>query len=79
MFGWLAMTTVAAAGELDLQVSAEGFDLSVDADRSVQRLLSRMHGQHQDLLDTIRTKKALDDQSEGQLKAALEDFSKTFA
>ncbi|HEX8233794.1 MAG TPA: F0F1 ATP synthase subunit alpha [Caulobacteraceae bacterium] len=47
--------------------------------RFEEELLSRMHGQHQDLLDTIRTKKALDDQSEGQLKAALEDFAKTFA
>lgn len=44
------MATVASAGELDLEVSAEGFDLSVDADRSVKRLLSRMHGAYESWL-----------------------------
>lgn len=53
MFGWLAIGTVASAGELDLEVSAEGFDLSVDADRSVQRLLSRMHGAYESWLGLV--------------------------
>jgi F-type H+-transporting ATPase subunit alpha len=47
--------------------------------RFEQEFLSRLHSQHQDLLDAIRTKKALDDELEGKLKAALESFSSTFA
>jgi F-type H+-transporting ATPase subunit alpha len=47
--------------------------------RFEQELLSRLHSQHKDLLDAIRTKKALDDALEGQLKAALDSFSSTFA
>ena len=42
-------------------------------------LLSRLHAQHADLLEAIRTKKALDSTLEGQLKSALEDFTKSFA
>jgi len=47
--------------------------------RFEQEFLSRLHSAHQDLLDAIRTKKALDDELEGKLKAALESFSSTFA
>ncbi|HWD67889.1 MAG TPA: F0F1 ATP synthase subunit alpha, partial [Caulobacteraceae bacterium] len=42
-------------------------------------LLARLHSQHQDLLDAIRTKKALDEDLEGQLKAMLDAFATTFA
>ena len=42
-------------------------------------LLARLHGDHQDLLDAIRTKKALDETLEGQLKAVLDAFATTFA
>ena len=42
-------------------------------------LLSALHSQHPQLLDGIRTKKALDAELEGVLKGALESFSKTFA
>jgi F-type H+-transporting ATPase subunit alpha len=41
--------------------------------------LSRLHSQHQALLDSIRTKKALDDAMEGELKQALTSFSASFA
>jgi F-type H+/Na+-transporting ATPase subunit alpha len=47
--------------------------------RFEEEFLSRLHGQYADLLEAIRTKKALDDDLEGQLKAALADFTKTFA
>jgi F-type H+-transporting ATPase subunit alpha len=47
--------------------------------RFEQEFLARLHSQHKDLLDAIRTKKALDDALEGQLKAALDSFSSTFA
>jgi len=47
--------------------------------RFEQELLSRLHTQNKDLLDGIRTKKALDDELEGKLKAALESFTSTFA
>jgi F-type H+-transporting ATPase subunit alpha len=42
-------------------------------------LLARLHADHQDLLDAIRTKKALDEALEGQLKAVLDAFATTFA
>jgi F-type H+-transporting ATPase subunit alpha len=41
--------------------------------------LARLHGKHKGLLDGIRTKKALDDKLEGELKSALEAFTSTFA
>jgi len=41
--------------------------------------LALLRGKHAKLLDGIRTKKALDDTLEGDLKAALEAFTKTFA
>ncbi|WP_269715267.1 F0F1 ATP synthase subunit alpha [Caulobacter sp. NIBR2454] len=47
--------------------------------RFESEFLSRLHSQHKDLLDGIRTKKALDDTLEGKLKSALESFSATFA
>jgi F-type H+/Na+-transporting ATPase subunit alpha len=59
-------------GYLDaLPVSAVG--------RYQTELLARLHGDHQDLLDAIRTKKALDEALEGQLKAVLDAFATTFA
>ena len=42
-------------------------------------LLAHLHAKHQSLLDTIRTTKDLKGDVEGQLKAALEAFTKTFA
>ncbi len=42
-------------------------------------LLRVLNGKHKDLLDTIRTKKELSDDSRAKLKAAIEDFSKSFA
>jgi len=45
----------------------------------VPSLLSRLHGKHQDILDTIRTSKELKADTEAKLKDALEAFVKTFA
>jgi F-type H+-transporting ATPase subunit alpha len=42
-------------------------------------LLARLHADHQEMLDTIRSKKALDDTLEAQLKAVLDAFATTFA
>ena len=42
-------------------------------------LLARLHGDHQDLLDAIRTTKRLDEPLETQLKAVLDAFATTFA
>jgi len=42
-------------------------------------LLSRLHGKHQDILDTIRTSKELKADTEAKLKEALEAFVKSFA
>src|SRR5687768_16907778 len=47
--------------------------------RFEEEFLSRLHSQHADVLEAIATKKALDDDLEGRLKAALDDFTKTFA
>ena len=41
--------------------------------------LALLRGKHAKLLDAIRTKKALDDTLEGELKSVLESFTKTFA
>ena len=41
--------------------------------------LGRLHSQHADLLEAIRTQKSLTDELEGQLKAALETFVAAFA
>ncbi|MDD9909534.1 MAG: F0F1 ATP synthase subunit alpha [Ahrensia sp.] len=42
-------------------------------------LLASLRSEHQELLDTIATKKALDDDLEGQLKAAIDAFAKGFS
>jgi F-type H+-transporting ATPase subunit alpha len=42
-------------------------------------LLTLLRGKHAKLLDAIRTKKALDDTLEGELKSVLESFTNTFA
>jgi len=42
-------------------------------------LLLNLRGEHADLLDAIWEKKALDDELEGRLKAAIETFLKNFA
>ena len=47
--------------------------------RYEQELLARLHGKHQPLLDSIRTSKALSADLEGDLKAALQSFTETFA
>ncbi|MBN8551613.1 MAG: F0F1 ATP synthase subunit alpha [Caulobacterales bacterium] len=41
--------------------------------------LALLRGKHAKLLDAIRTKKALDDKLEGELKSVLESFTSTFA
>jgi len=41
--------------------------------------LSFVRSEHKDLLDTIRTKKAMDADAEKSLKGALDKFSKAFA
>jgi F-type H+-transporting ATPase subunit alpha len=47
--------------------------------RFEREFLARLHSKHSALLTGIRTKKALDDKLEGDLKAALDSFSETFA
>ena len=47
--------------------------------RFESELLARLHSQHKDLLDGIRTKKALDKDLENTLKSVLDSFSATFA
>jgi F-type H+-transporting ATPase subunit alpha len=50
-----------------------------DVARFEAELLSRLHGQHADLLEAIRTQKTLSDELEGQLKAVLDAFAAAFA
>src|SRR5471030_1716901 len=47
--------------------------------RFEEELLRRLHSQHEDVLAAIRTKKILDEELEGKLKAALDAFAATFA
>jgi F-type H+-transporting ATPase subunit alpha len=47
--------------------------------RFEQDFLRKVRANHKDLLDGIRTAKQLTPELEGKLKAALEDFSKSFA
>ncbi|GGE27016.1 ATP synthase subunit alpha [Agaricicola taiwanensis] len=55
-------------------------NLPVSKVRSFEEgLLGHLHGQHQELLDTIRTSKELSDDSRKKLTAAIEAFVKTFA
>lgn len=42
MFGSFGLVAGASAAEVDLQIVAEDFDLSVDTDRALRRILSRM-------------------------------------
>jgi F-type H+-transporting ATPase subunit alpha len=41
-------------------------------------LLARLHGDHADIMEAIRTQKTLTDDLEAQLRAALDAFAKTF-
>ena len=50
-----------------------------DVSRFEAELLSRLHGQHADLLEAIRTQKTLTDELEGKLKAVLDAFAAAFA
>ena len=50
-----------------------------DVGRFETELLARLHSQHADLLEAIRTEKALSADLEARLKAALDAFAKTFA
>jgi F-type H+-transporting ATPase subunit alpha len=50
-----------------------------DVGRFEKGMLAHIHTKHAGLLEGIRTKKALDDKMEGELKGALEAFSATFA
>jgi F-type H+-transporting ATPase subunit alpha len=50
-----------------------------DVSRFEKTLLAHLHAKHAKLLEAIRTKKALDDKMEGELKGALETFSASFA
>ena len=47
--------------------------------RFEEELLRRLHAQHEDILEAIRTKKILDEELEGKLKAMLDSFAETFA
>ncbi|HRD29531.1 MAG TPA: F0F1 ATP synthase subunit alpha, partial [Caulobacter sp.] len=47
--------------------------------RFEREFLARLHSKHQDLLDAIRTTKALGADLEDTLKKALESFTATFA
>ena len=47
--------------------------------RYEQGLLALLRGKEKALLTAIRTKKALDDKLEGELKAVLESFTSSFA
>ncbi len=58
--------------------SLDGLPVS-QVERFESELLARLHGQHTDLLEAIRTQKALTPEIEGQLKAVLDAFSATFA
>ena len=50
-----------------------------DVSRYEAGLLSVLRGKEKALLTAIRTKKALDDKLEGDLKAVLESFTSSFA
>ena len=50
-----------------------------DVGRYEQGLLALLRGKEKALLTAIRTKKALDDKLEGELKAVLESFTSSFA
>jgi len=50
-----------------------------DVGRFEAEFLSRLHSQQADLLEAIRTQKALTDELEGRLKAALDAFVASFA
>ena len=50
-----------------------------DVGRYEAGLLSLLRGKEKALLTSIRTKKALDDKLEGELKAVLESFTASFA
>jgi F-type H+/Na+-transporting ATPase subunit alpha len=50
-----------------------------DVSRFEAELLSRLHGQHADLLEAIRTQKTLTDELEAKLKAVLDAFAAAFA
>ena len=47
--------------------------------RFEEELLRRLHAQHEDILEAIRTKKILDEDLESKLKAVLDSFAETFA
>jgi len=42
-------------------------------------LLHLIHSKHAELLNTIRDSRDLDDAAAGQLKAAVDEYAKTFA
>ncbi|MEO0694527.1 MAG: F0F1 ATP synthase subunit alpha [Pseudomonadota bacterium] len=44
-----------------------------------EELLRKLHADHQDILDAIRETGKLDDETDGKLKAVLDEFSKNFA
>jgi F-type H+/Na+-transporting ATPase subunit alpha len=50
-----------------------------DVGRFESELLSRIHNQHADLLEAIRTQKTLNDELEGKLKGVLDGFVAAFA
>ncbi|WP_085901920.1 F0F1 ATP synthase subunit alpha [Kiloniella majae] len=49
-----------------------------DVGRFEEKLLSEVRGNGQDILEVIRTEKALSAESEGKLKSFLDNFAKTF-
>ena len=50
-----------------------------DVTRFEHAFLNEVRANHGDLLETIRTEKALSEETEGKLKSLLDDFTKSFA
>ena len=50
-----------------------------DVTRFEHAFLNEVRANHGDILETIRTEKALSEETEGKLKSLLEDFTKSFA
>ena len=50
-----------------------------DVTRFEHAFLNEVRANHGDILETVRTEKALSEETEGKLKSLLEDFTKSFA
>jgi F-type H+-transporting ATPase subunit alpha len=52
---------------------------TTDVQRYEKEMISFMESSYSDVLDTIRDKKALDDELQDKIKAALDEFKGQFA